>query len=135
MVLGAFSPMAFAATGANGWNYQVAHQLPIVVNGSVQSNPYELTAVDSGNTTAYFPMYYFNQALSSLGYSATWDGNSHTWAITASGVDASAVASSIAGGVGTGNTTITVNGTTVKKINTQAAKDPAGGGMTTYFPA
>ncbi|SFU66014.1 SwmB domain-containing protein [Alicyclobacillus macrosporangiidus] len=136
MVLGAFAPATFAATGANGWKYTVAHQLPIVVNGQVLSNPFELVANDSGNQTAYFPVYYFNQALNSIGYTATWDGSTHTWAITAPDVDASSI--SIPGGVGTGNTTITVNGTVVKKINTYAAKDPAGGasaGYTTYFPA
>lgn len=136
LVLGAFAPATFAATGANGWKYTVAHQLPIVVNGQVLSNPYELVANDSGNQTAYFPVYYFNQALNSIGYTATWDGSTHTWAITAPDVDASSI--SIPGGVGTGNTTITVNGTVVKKINTYAAKDPAGGpnaGYTTYFPA
>ncbi|MCL6601197.1 MAG: hypothetical protein K6T81_21065, partial [Alicyclobacillus macrosporangiidus] len=136
MVLGAFAPATFAATGANGWKYTVAHQLPIVVNGQVLSNPFELVANDSGNQTAYFPVYYFNQALNSIGYTATWDGSTHTWAITAPDVDATKI--SIPGGVGTGNTTITVNGTVVKKINTYAAKDPAGGpsaGYTTYFPA
>lgn len=135
VTLGAVAPMAFASTGANGWQYKVATPLPIVVNGTAVSAPYELTAQDSGNTTGYFPVFYFNQALSKLGngYSASWDGVTHTWAVNAPGVDASKI--SIAGGVGTGNTTITVNGTVVKKINTGAAKDPAGGGMTTYFPA
>lgn len=133
IVLGTAAPMAFAATSSS-WNSKVAGQLPIVVNGQVLSNPYELTAQDSGNTTAYFPVYYFNQALEKIGYTAKWDGTTHTWAITAPGVDASKI--SIAGGMGTGNTTITVNGTAIKMINTGAAKDPAGGsGKTTYFPA
>ncbi|GEO24720.1 hypothetical protein AAC03nite_05050 [Alicyclobacillus acidoterrestris] len=137
VVLGAMSPMAFAAT-SKATGLTKAGQLPIVVNGQVLSNPYEMTGKDSGNTTAFFPVYYFNQALSKIGngYSATWDGTTHTWAITAPGVDASKI--SISGGVGTGNTTITVNGTVVKKINTQAAKDPAASksaGKTTYFPA
>ncbi|GMA50996.1 hypothetical protein GCM10025857_23530 [Alicyclobacillus contaminans] len=133
MVLGAFAPAAFAATSTS---YKVAGQLPIIVNGSVLSNPYELTAQDSGNTTGFFPVYYFNQALNKIGFTATWNGTTRTWAINAPGVDASKI--SIPGGVGTGNTTITVNGTVVKKINTFAAKDPAGGKnaqATTYFPA
>ncbi|GMA62193.1 hypothetical protein NZD89_20835 [Alicyclobacillus fastidiosus] len=132
VVLGSVSPMAFAATTTSGLTK--AGQLPIVVNGSVLSNPYEMTGKDSGNTTAFFPVYYFNQALAKIGYTATWDGTTHTWAITAPGVTAAPVA----GGVGTGNTTITVNGTVVKKINTQAAKDPAASksaAATTYLPA
>ncbi|MFD1675790.1 beta strand repeat-containing protein [Alicyclobacillus fodiniaquatilis] len=135
VVLGTAAPMAFAATSSG---LTKAGQLPIVVNGSVLSNPYEMTGKDSGNTTAYFPVYYFDQALTKIGYTASWDGVTHTWAITAPGVDASTVASSISGGVGTGNTTITVNGTVVKKINTKAAKDPAASksaAATTYFPA
>lgn len=132
VVLGTAAPMAFAATSSG---LTKAGTLPIVVNGSVLSNPYEMTGKDSGNTTAYFPVYYFDQALTKAGFTATWDGVTHTWAITAPGVDASKI--SIAGGVGTGNTSITVNGTVVKKINTKAAKDPAASksaAATTYLP-
>lgn len=132
VVLGAMSPMAFAAT-SKATGLTKASQLPIVVNGKVLSNPYEMTGKDSGNTTGFFPIYYFNQALAKIGFTATWDGTTHTWAITAPGVTPSAVA----GGVGTGNTTVTVNGTVVKKFNTQVAKDPAGGPKaqaTTYLP-
>ncbi|GMA63517.1 hypothetical protein NZD89_27055 [Alicyclobacillus fastidiosus] len=131
VVLGSVSPMAFAATTTSGLTK--AGQLPIVVNGSVLSNPYEMTGKDSGNTTGFFPVYYFEQALAKIGYTATWDGTTHTFAITANGVTPAAVA----GGVGTGNTTVTVNGTVVKKFNTQVAKDPAGGAKaqaTTYMP-
>ncbi len=135
MALGMLVPVAFAST-TTSWTHKVAGQLPIVVNGSAVSNPFELTAVDSGVTNAYFPMFYFNQALNSLGYTATWDGVNHGWNITASGVDATKI--SITGGVGTGNTSISVNGTVVKKINTYAAQDPGASkaaAPTTYFPA
>jgi hypothetical protein len=138
MALGMLVPVAFAATTTTSWTHKVAGQLPIVVNGTATSNPFELTAVDSGNTTAYFPMFYFNQALNSLGYTATWDGVNHVWNISAPNADASQIASSIAGGVGTGNTSISVNGTVVKKINTYAAQDPAASktaAPTSYFPA
>ncbi|GLG02034.1 hypothetical protein Alches_20750 [Alicyclobacillus hesperidum subsp. aegles] len=134
VVLGAASPLAFAATSSSAGLTQ-AGQLPIVVNGQVLSNPYEMTGQDSGNTTGFFPIYYFDQALAKIGLTATWNGTTHTWAITAPGVDASKI--SVQGGVGTGNTTVTVNGTTVKMFNTQAAKDPAGGPNaqeTTYMP-
>jgi protocatechuate 3,4-dioxygenase beta subunit len=128
MALGMLVPVAFASSTTSG--LAKAGQLPIVVNGSVLSNPYEMTGKDSGNTTGFFPIYYFNQALSQLGFTATWDGVNHVWAVTAPGVTPTAVA----GGVGTSNTTVTVNGTVVKKFNTQAAKDPAGSQVTTYLP-
>ncbi|EPZ45565.1 beta strand repeat-containing protein [Alicyclobacillus acidoterrestris] len=130
VVLGAMSPMAFAAT-SKATGLTKASQLPIVVNGKVLSNPYEMTGKDSGNTTGFFPIYYFNQALAKIGFTATWDGTTHTWAITAPGVTPTV------GTVGTGNTTVTVNGTVVRKFNTQVAKDPAGGAKaqaTTYLP-
>lgn len=81
-------------------------------------------------------MFYFDQLLGQAGITAKWDGATHTWALTDSSIDASSV--SVAGGVGTGNTTITLNGVVIKKINTFAAKDPAAGkdaSATTYFPA
>jgi hypothetical protein len=128
MALGMLVPVAFAASTTTGLSK--ASQLPIVVNGSVLSNPFEMTGKDSGNTTGFFPMYYFNQALAKIGFTATWDGVNHVWNISAPNVTAAPVA----GGVGTGNTTVTVNGTVVKKFNTQAAKDPAGSTVTTYLP-
>jgi hypothetical protein len=128
MALGMLVPVAFAASTTTG--LKKASQLPIVVNGSALSNPFEMTGLDSGNTTGFFPIYYFNQALAKIGFAATWDGVNHVWNISAPNVTAAPVA----GGVGTGNTTVTVNGTVVKKFNTQAAKDPAGSQVTTYLP-
>jgi hypothetical protein len=132
LVLGTMVPAAFAASTANN-AAKVVGTKAVVVNGKTIFNPYELTAVDSGNTTAYFGVYYFQQALKAAGYGATWDGNTHTLALTASGVDASKV--TVAGGVGTGNTTVTLNGVTIKKFNTFSHVDPADGKtQTTYFP-
>ncbi|WP_304459274.1 beta strand repeat-containing protein [Alicyclobacillus sendaiensis] len=133
IVLGAISPMAFAATSTSGLT--PAGQLPIVVNGQVLSNPYEMVGYDSGNKTGFFPIYYFSQALAKIGIQATWNGVTHTWALTDSNVNAANV--QVAGGIGTGNTTVTVNGTVVKKFNTQVARDPAAGPkgpITTYLP-
>ncbi|WP_206831823.1 beta strand repeat-containing protein [Alicyclobacillus fructus] len=130
IVLGAISPMAFAATSTSGLT--PAGQLPIVVNGQVLSNPYEMVGYDSGNKTGFFPIYYFSQALAKIGIQSTWNGATHTWALTDSNVNAANV--QVAGGVGTGNTTVTLNGTAIKMFNTQAAKDPAGGPVTTYMP-
>ncbi|MFB5191048.1 beta strand repeat-containing protein [Alicyclobacillus fastidiosus] len=95
-----------------------------------------MDGTDSGNVTAYAPVFYFDQLLGKAGITAKWDGATHTWALTDSSIDASKV--SVAGGVGTGNTTITLNGVVIKKINTFAAKDPGASksaGATTYFPA
>ena len=132
IVLGAISPMAFADTSSSGLT--PAHQVPIVVNGQILSNPYEMVGVDSGNQTAFFPIYYFDQALAKIGITATWNGATHTWALTDANISNPASVQ-VAGGVGTGNTTVTLNGTTIKMFNTQAAKDPAGGPVTTYMPA
>ncbi|MCF8565057.1 Ig-like domain-containing protein [Alicyclobacillus tolerans] len=134
IVLGSTAPMAFAASTINN-NAKVIGTKAVVVNGQLLSNPYEMTAIDSGNTTAYFGIHYFDSAINALGtgFSTSWDGNNHIWHITAPGLDAS----KIAGGVGTGNTTIVINGVTVKKINTFSHLDPAGGKnavQTTYFP-
>jgi hypothetical protein len=129
MALGMLVPVAFASSSTT--SLKKASQLPIVVNGAVLSNPFEMTGMDSGNTTGFFPIYYFNQALAKVGFTATWDGVNHVWAITA---PAGTTVAPVAGGVGTGNTSVTVNGTVVKKFNTQAAKDPAGSTVTTYLP-
>ncbi|MCL6548488.1 MAG: hypothetical protein K6T30_06230 [Alicyclobacillus sp.] len=134
IVLGAISPMAFAATSSSS-GLTPAGQLPIVVNGQVLSNPYEMVGIDSGNQTGFFPIYYFDQALAKIGIQATWNGSTHTWALADANVNAANV--QVAGGVGTGNTTVTLNGTTIKMFNTQVAKDPAGGPkgqVTTYMP-
>ncbi|MBF8376311.1 hypothetical protein IW967_00160 [Alicyclobacillus mali] len=134
IVLGAISPMTFAATSSSS-GLTPAGQLPIVVNGQVLSNPYEMVGYDSGNKTGFFPIYYFSQALAKIGIQATWNGVTHTWALTDSNVNAANV--QVAGGIGTGNTTVTVNGTVVKKFNTQVARDPAAGPkgpITTYLP-
>ncbi len=122
--------MAFAATE----NFTNAGQVNFTFDGTTVSSPYILDGQDSGNTTAFAPIYYFDQLLNKAGITATWNGNTHTWALSDSSIDASKV--NVAGGVGTGNTTITLNGTTIKKINTYAAQDPAAkaGQMTTYFP-
>ncbi|WP_062310404.1 beta strand repeat-containing protein [Alicyclobacillus sendaiensis] len=124
--------MAFAATSSTGLT--PVGQVAFTFNGQTVSNPYIMDGVDSGNTTAFAPIYYFDQLLAKLGIQATWNGNTHTWALTDSNLNAAQVASNIQGGVGSGNTTITLNGTTIKEINTQVAKDPAGGPVTTYFP-
>ncbi|WP_304458178.1 beta strand repeat-containing protein, partial [Alicyclobacillus sendaiensis] len=132
IVLGAISPVAFADTSSG---LTQGNPLPITVNGQIIAIPYEMVGVDSGNQTGFFPIYYFDEALAKLGIQATWNGVTHTWALTDANVNASSV--SVAGGVGTGNTTVTLNGTPIKMFNTQVAKDPAGGPnaqVTTYMP-
>ncbi|WP_217997439.1 beta strand repeat-containing protein [Alicyclobacillus sendaiensis] len=124
--------MAFAATSSTGLT--PVGQVAFTFNGQTVSNPYIMDGKDSGNTTAFAPIYYFDQLLAKLGIQATWNGATHTWALTDSNVNVQQVAANIAGGLGSGNTTITLNGTAIKKINTQVAKDPAGGPVTTYFP-
>ncbi|GLV14190.1 hypothetical protein Heshes_18740 [Alicyclobacillus hesperidum] len=135
IVLGTGIPMVFADTTSTTPSYTQVDTVAFQFNGQTVANPYILDSQDSGNTTAFAPVYYFNQLLAKAGIQATWNGSTHTWALTAPNIDASKV--QVAGGVGTGNTTITLNGTTIKMINTFAAQDPAGkkGDITTYFPA
>ncbi|EJY56601.1 hypothetical protein URH17368_0566 [Alicyclobacillus hesperidum URH17-3-68] len=135
IVLGTGIPMVFADTTSTTPSYTQVGTVAFQFNGQTVANPYILDSQDSGNTTAFAPVYYFNQLLAKAGIQATWNGSTHTWALTAPNIDASKV--QVAGGVGTGNTTITLNGTTIKMINTFAAQDPAGkkGDITTYFPA
>ncbi|SIT09045.1 beta strand repeat-containing protein [Alicyclobacillus vulcanalis] len=133
IVLGAISPVAFADTSSG---LTQGNALPITVNGQIIAVPYEMVGVDSGNQTGFFPIYYFDEALAKLGIQATWNGTTHVWALTDSNItNPSSV--QVAGGVGTGNTQVTLNGTLIKEFNTQAAKDPAGGPnaqVTTYMP-
>ncbi|GMA57577.1 hypothetical protein GCM10025858_20800 [Alicyclobacillus sacchari] len=135
IVLGTGIPMVLADTTSTTPSYTQVGTVAFQFNGQTVANPYILDSQDSGNTTAFAPVYYFNQLLAKAGIQATWNGSTHTWALTAPNIDASKV--QVAGGVGTGNTTITLNGTTIKMINTFAAQDPAGkkGDITTYFPA
>lgn len=130
MVLGTMVPAALAATTAS----TVGGRKAISVNGAVVSNPFTRVANDAGTPTSYMGVWYLGQAVTAAGGSYTWNPSTKTFNIVAPGVTASSL--TIPGGVGTGNTTIQVNGTTVKMVNSYAWQDPAGGksDITTFMP-
>lgn len=99
------------------------------VNGQTVSTPYGIAENDGSSTTTYLSLYYIDQALQKLDYTATWDGTNKTWSIT---TNTSPDFSSMT--VGTGNTSIEVNGTVVKKVNTIVQPDPQTKSQTTYVP-
>ncbi len=130
IALGTIVPMAFANTTSS----TVGGQKAISVNGTVVSNPFTRVANDAGTQTSYIGVWYLGQAVKAAGGDYNWDSSTKVFAITAPGVDASKI--SVQGGVGTGDTDITVNGVLVKKVNSFAAQDPAGSksDITTYMP-
>lgn len=131
MSLGTFVPVSFASTFNSSAHGQFKSS--IVLDGEVLSSPYGIAASDGSTTTTFMPLYYLDKALAKAGFSASWDGQTHTLALTSlqDNIDFSSIP------VGTGNTSITVNGKLVKKINVIVEKDPAGGKKavpTTYAP-
>jgi hypothetical protein len=128
MVLGTLVPVAFASTNSLSWSKDT------IAAGTYSASPEGFAGSDAGSTTTFIPVYYVSKALTALGYTVNWDGNAHVLSVTTpSGVKASTSGIS----VGTGNTSIYVNGQLVKKVNSQAQKDPASGPKgqaTTYFP-
>ncbi|MCL6518193.1 serine hydrolase domain-containing protein [Alicyclobacillus sp.] len=106
---------------------RVGGQKQVVLDGRVLSRPYSRVA----DGTTHMPIWYIGKALEAMGIAQTWDGNRHAWHLTlpkGMTADFSGMAP------GTGNTDLFVNGVLVKRINTYAWPDPAGGGDTTYVP-
>ncbi|SFU96741.1 hypothetical protein [Alicyclobacillus macrosporangiidus] len=100
-------------------------QKRIVLNGKTISQP--MGFADHG--TAYFPGWYLMRALDSLHVTSTWDGRN--WRITVpSGmkVDLSNI------DVGTGNVSIYLNGTLVKRVYDIVDVDPASHQPTMFIP-
>lgn len=130
IAVGTFVPNVLAATSSSTSKQFISS---ITLDGSVIAKPYGLVAKEGSTNTTYMPVYYLNEAMKAAGFTAKWDGKTKTWAVTSSkkNFDFSGIS------VGSGNTTITVNGTVVKKVNTISHKDPAGGPkaqVTTYVP-
>lgn len=125
MLLNTALPVTMAATTSNRW-----FKMAINENATIISTPYGVAQSDGTAVTTYVPVYYVNQALTRLGYKVTWNGATKTWAIvtTQTSLDLSALPAS------TGNTTITVNGTVVTKLNTVVERDPSSNINTTYVP-
>jgi hypothetical protein len=99
----------------------------IELNGQSVNKPAAL--VHDGTT--YMPIFYLDQVLSKLGITLAtqWDGK--TWALQTPSYMQPNMANIK---VGSGNVTITLNGTPIQKVNSVAAVDPASGVQTTYLP-
>ncbi|MCF8568382.1 hypothetical protein LLE49_27060, partial [Alicyclobacillus tolerans] len=125
LALGTLIPVAFASTSSVTWSQKS------ITAGSYSAKPDGFAAQQSGTMTTFMPVYYVEQALKALGYTATWTGNALI-VQTPNGVqpDFSNIQ------VGTGNASIYVNGTLVKKVDTMVEGDPASGGKikTQYMP-
>jgi hypothetical protein len=132
MAIGTLVPVAFAASTSS----TIGGRKAISVNNSVVSNPYTRVANDAGNATSYIGVWYLGQAVKTAGGDYAWDPATKTFSMNIPGIDGAALAAKIPNGVGTGNTTLVVNGVTVKKVNSFAAQDPAGSksDITTYMP-
>lgn len=96
----------------------------IVLRQDVVSKPYGFV---SDNTT-YMPIWYLMQALEKLNIKSTW--SDHTWSLTTSSTPDYQDAN-----VGSGTSSIYLNGKLVQKVDEIAEVDPASGSETTYMPA
>lgn len=99
----------------------------IELNGQSINKPAGL--VHDGTT--YMPIFYLNEVLTKLGITLAtkWDGK--TWALQTPSYMAPNMGNVK---VGSGNVTITLNGTPIQKVNSVVAVDPASGVDTTYLP-
>jgi hypothetical protein len=127
IVLGMMAPAAFASTVTS----TVGGRKAISVDGKIVSQPFTRVAKEGNVSTSYMGIWYLGQAIKAAGGDWSWDPANKVFSITIPGVDPSKL--NIPGGVGTGNSSIVINGTVVKKVNSFAAKDPAGGKQDTTF--
>lgn len=100
----------------------------IIVNQKALSSPPSIAAKDGSSVTTFMPIWYVGKALEAMGIKQNWNGSTHTWALTTS----SAISS--ISNPGRGNTTITLNGKAIQKVNAIAYKDPSTGNNTVYMP-
>ena len=122
--IGVVTP-AYAAT------YYGTH---IYASSSLVSSPSHIDAMDSGNLTAFLPLYYVNQALAKFGVTGTWDGNN--WNLTLpQGMNADMSNPQTGQQTNSATLSMSINGQVVQYAPRQVAGDPANGGQsTTYLP-
>lgn len=123
-VFAATSSSTSTATAKTTAKYTLSHK-SIYWNGKQVSNPYGFAA----NQTTYMPVWYVMHTLDAMQITNTWNGSA--WNITTPkgmAVDLSKM------NVGTGNISIYLNGTLIKKIDSIAYVDPSSGNPTTYMP-
>lgn len=130
MVVATIAPVSLASTRST----QVGGQKSITVEGVVVSRPVTLVSRDSGTETSYIGIWYLGQAIEAAGGAFHWDASNRTFNITAPGIDSKKI--NIRGGLGSGNTIISINDVPVKKVNSFVAQDPASKQLdiTTFVP-
>ncbi|MCY0888017.1 MAG: hypothetical protein OWQ59_06110, partial [Alicyclobacillaceae bacterium] len=133
VVLGMTVPTAFAATNSSmNMSTMKWKQTSITLDGSSIGFK-SFAAPYAGTQTTYMPIYYLNEYLKKMGFSATWNGVSKTWFLnTPARVTPNLSNLSTAGQHGTA--TIAINGVPVQMITPKFAKDPASHVETTYMP-
>lgn len=103
-------------------------QKEVTFNGSPISNPYGRVYAN----TMYMPIWYVGQAMESIpGVKVSWNGGTHVWNIT---VPTNLPKDCFSIPKGAGDTTIDVNGQTIKMVDTFAAIDPTSKRATVYMP-
>ena len=106
----------------------------IYASGSLVSSPSHIDAKDSGNLTAFLPLFYVNQALAKFGITGTWDGNN--WdLILPQGMNADMSNPQTGQQTNSSTLSLSINGQVVQYASRQVVGDPANGGQsTTYLP-
>ncbi|GMA51075.1 hypothetical protein GCM10025857_24320 [Alicyclobacillus contaminans] len=97
----------------------------VSLNGNLVSSPKGF----SYQGTSYLPVYYVMHALDSIGIHSTWNGSAwHLQVPSGIQVDLSQIS------VGSGDVSIYINNTLVKRVYGLVYPDPASGKPTTYLP-
>lgn len=103
-------------------------QVEISVGGQVLSSPQAFH--EDGET--FLPIFDIDAALQKIGDQVAWNGETDTWNLQASSTVLEALAQTPGGSVGTGNTSVTVNGNLLAKIDTVDEVAPNTGTETAY---
>lgn len=138
LVLGAMAPMTFAASHTKHAAATVNYNLRTIDIGKYNKPVYGIAARDwtapHKNYTEFLPAWYILQGLGSLGYTATWNGNTEVLNITTpSAVSLTNVTPNAKPMTGL-YAQIEVNGTVVQYGPRIVAKDPKTGVYTSYIP-
>lgn len=121
--LSTFPSTVFASTSTHPTPTQTK---VIKVDNQTTSSPATLVH----DNTTYMPIWYLMQALKKLGVSSQWNGNK--WTITTPSSMQNPDLSKLP--VGTGSSSIYVDGKLVKRVNDVSVTDPSSTKATTYMP-
>lgn len=127
---GVFLSSVSAAWASSG--SQPNYNLRTITIGGYNAQVHGIAALDGSHPTEFMPIYYLQQGLDQLGYTATWNGTKHTLQIstpTGAAPNLSSVAANSAG------TVIDIDGVAVTNApKALVAVDPATGGATSFLP-